>query len=654
VFVPDGEVRGVQSASTGTWWRVTMSTDAVSAFFAVAPSKPPPPAPAPPAAPSAKTANAKKAEAKPADTESATPEMQVRSTSRFPELDGLVRTESRDDKTHGFALVAGSDALQDTTGKGGASRGPLALYISADIAGDPFALPVGGEVAVKAELASMFGRMGNDLGFIGTLTVLAQRTLSSGREERLVQLSVQSSGSAVDQPAEATATRKRLLLQREGDSRTGVFLIDDEKHDPQSSPVFFEWDDTPRRAAMYVQADQDPAAAIGKRLSALRGSEFVASQAFDRADAEMLELAEAKAGLRALLGMTGLPAMPEATSTVGAAAINLLVALADANDDAAFLLRARKRLFPTLDAPKTQTVRAVHDWVMFRRARTHLCGPACDTKPALGVEAFQVWHLKLENLKFLPALMAALDKGDEKALAAFDFRRVGILRYRDESAFAEESADRVLAMWTAAQPAAQVMLGRVWETQPTTGQGWQNHFRLRNMLEQIASLTKPPVRGDGALAAIATPSAKLSDGALDGGMLVVTAGAVESRNALLIYGNYDSPNHFLQPGAPQSPLQFTNNVPQGSALANFIAGLTAEQPVRGITLATPKAAPDAGATMRVQAVVAALTASGRPAPPSGRQKVLALNAHDRDELARIGVTANEYDDIVFFELNAGS
>ena len=656
VFVPDGEVRGVQSASTGTWWRIAMSTDAVSALFAVAPSRPPPPppAPAPPVTPAVKTVSAKKAEAKAADTESAPPGVQLRATSRFPELDGLVRTESRDDKTHGFALVAGSDALQDTTGKEGVSRGALALYVSADIAGDPFALPVGGEVAVKAELASMFGRMGNELGFAGTLTVLAQRTLASGREERLVQLSVQSSGSA-DQPAGATAARMRLLLQRDGDARTGVFLIDDEKHDPQSSPVLLEWDDTPRRAAMYVQAEQDPAVAIGKRLSALRGSEFVASQTFDRASgADMLRLAGAKEGLRAVLGMTGLSAMPEATSTVGAAAMNRLVALADANDDAAFLLRARKRLFPTLDAPKTQTVRAVHDWVMFRRARTHLCGPACDTKPALGVAAIQVWHLKLENLKLLPALTAALDKGDEKALAAFDFRRVGILRYRDESAFAEESADRVLAMWTAAQPAAQVILGRVWETRPTTGQGWQNPFRLRNMLEQIASLTKPPVRGDGALAAIATPSPKLADGALDGGMLVVTAGAVENRNALLIYGGYDSPNHFLKAEFPRSPLQFTNDVPQGSALADFIAGLTAEQPVRGITLATPKAAPDPGATTRLQAVVAALTASGRPTPPAGRQKVLALNAHDRDQLAGIGVTASDYDDVVFFELNAGS
>jgi len=170
-------------------------------------------------------------------------------------------------------------------------------------------------------------------------------------------------------------------------------------------------------------------------------------------------------------------------------------------------------------------VRAVHDWVMFRRARTHLHGPASTQQAAPTVEAFQTWHLKLASAKLLELLEAALEKGDAKTLAGFKFQRVGILRYRDESAYSEESAERVRQMWALAQPGTQVLIARVWESAPATGQGWQNHFRLRNMLEQIATLARPPVRGDGALAAIPEPPPPLADGALDGGMLVVTMDA---------------------------------------------------------------------------------------------------------------------------------
>jgi hypothetical protein len=290
---------------------------------------------------------------------------------------------------------------------------------------------------------------------------------------------------------------------------------------------------------------------------------------------------------------------------------------------------------------------------MFRRARTHLCGPICDVKAPLGIEAFQIWHLLVANEDELKVLIAALEKDDEKILAALPFRRVGILRYRDESAFSEEPAERVLAMWRDAQPGSRAVLGRIWESAPTAGQGWQNRSRLRNMLDQISSLATPPEVGSGALMAIPVPPRRLADAALDGGMLVVTMGDAKVRKALLIYSNYDSPNHFLNGESPHVDLGFDNDVPIGTALTDFVGNLTANQPVRGVTVAVTKAPVDAGAADRLQAVVKAVAEFHPPAPAQNRQKTAVLNEHDQKQLSDIGIGFEKYDDIIFLELNAG-
>jgi len=73
--------------------------------------------------------------------------------------------------------------------------------------------------------------------------------------------------------------------------------------------------------------------------------------------------------------MSALAGMPSPASALGVSVMNTLLAIAEVTDDAAFLARARRRLFPTLGVLPAQQVRAVQDWVMFRRARTHLCGP---------------------------------------------------------------------------------------------------------------------------------------------------------------------------------------------------------------------------------------------------------------------------------------
>ena len=159
--------------------------------------------------------------------------------------------------------------------------------------------------------------------------------------------------------------------------------------------------------------------------------------------------------------------------------------------------------------------------------------------------------------------------------------------------------------------------------------------------------------GTGASQAVSTPETLSGCPAV-----TIVAGSVVYRNVLYIYGNWDRAGagqgqHFLQPTAPNSPGEFRNNVEQGDALENFIAGLTANQPVRGVTLATTQAAPDAGAATRLQAVLQALTAAGTPIPAATRQVVEALNDHDRAELIRIGKDPNAVDEVIFFELNSG-
>jgi hypothetical protein len=116
-----------------------------------------------------------------------------------------------------------------------------------------------------------------------------------------------------------------------------------------------------------------------------------------------------------------------------------------------------------------------------------------------------------------------LDSNNAKALADYKFSEVGVLHYADESADAIEPAQSIHAMWQLVNPGTRVMTARTWEEQPTTGQGWQNHFRVFNMLQDIDDLTQVPADvGKGVIKAIKRAPAPLADSTLDGGVLVVT------------------------------------------------------------------------------------------------------------------------------------
>lgn len=635
IFVPEGQPYGRQAAAVGEWWRLEMALEAMSAFdlgLEVGKSAELQRADAAAAPTTASTGAAARSLNQRMDTSQAAL-LEIMQTLRERMLQGLIRTHTDNGSGYGFTLVCALDlddlrqrltqlshanpdlAANDSLQRFITAANTYTLYLAGDIGTDPFELGYGDSTPVSAELRLA----ATVIRLEGSLTALFDRP-AGHVSERVMQLEL----LALSGDNTPVSQRGRIALRRDSSGRSGRLVLDDERADPASSPVYFEWHEQPRTAAMSVERNNE------------KDNTSTRSQ---------------------LMDMRGLDGMPGLGTPIGASAMNALIALADQGDDAAFLARARRRLFPTLDTVPATGVRAVLDWVMFRRARSPLCcTPQLAPTTGIGVEAFQVWHLRLDNRDLVATLRDALDRADPTALARFPFQRVGILRYRDENTVAEESAATVLAMWQQAAPGPQVVLGRHWEAAPATGQGWQNHFRLRHMLSQISALTQTPARGDGSITALSTVVPPLSDGALDGGLLVVTlAGAPPAtRRALLVYGNWDRPNHYLERSSPNTTFDFVGNQPQGDTVSRFIGGLTPNQPVAGLTLATPRAAPDSDAPARLQHIIDALVASGRPAPVPSRRTVEALNDHDRKELDKLQVDANDFDDIVFLELNAGA
>ena len=598
IFVPEGRMVDAKAPAAGEWWQVVVQPEWANGApqartennLAAATA---PQAAAPARAKAAAEANAKKAasaasdSASPSTTPASAPSeasaarinidlgevLNGKTRIRIP---GLARTHLLDDGHPAISLVLANDpddgassnvsrlinqkaadgSADNTSSVSAAdtSSASAAAWLAADIGADPFDLPVGGDTSARAEVRAAIARLAITLGASATITLLAREgTPRAGLRLRLQvdavmhsKIVATSGAGSVDKSDSGSL---RITLERDGDARSGRLVVDEDPMNLADGAGVLHWRETPREAVLELVFQIARKIVVGS-VKMMQAAADAAAQADDSAgpspviDAQRTSAA-ADSSATDLLTLRlarayGLPAMPAPASASGTAALNALAFIADASDDAAFLVRARRRLFPTLDQPAVQTVRASLDWVMFRRARTPLCGPACSTPTATGLDAVLVWHLEVPDPKTLDMLKKALDQGDTQALSSFKFRRVGILRYRDESTRPEESMATVLSMWTAVQPAGQVVLGRAWEAAPATGQGWQNHFRLREMLSLIKTLTLPPPRGDGALAAIRSPGTPLDDGALDGGMLVVTTGnkpAATTRHRVLVTGS---------------------------------------------------------------------------------------------------------------------
>lgn len=580
VFIPDGQVRAVDAQAEGTWWQTTarIPLDNLLDFL-----------------------EEDDADAEPVDIEVI--RERFKRLSNYPEQDGLSRTEARADGSFGLATVvslglleqaqtqeikggdeavavaealspeAAAKAMAEAIAKtneaankvirnGGDTASTeqpqeaktvaakrivvdklnLASYFAGDLATDPFALAVGDDTSLKFELAILTELrsepVARHIRATGTATVI-RRVKESGQTLLILSLDLSATNVGVDAKGQRQSENfhavVRIGLIRRGDGRTGLLRIDDYRFNENSAALDIEWDDAPQVASLSVVADiaQD---IIGQMDIAQGVRKRYIKQGED--DALRLELVH----------LAALAAQPATSSATGASALNALTTLADALDDPALLARATARLFPVAKASRA-SVTAQHDWVMFRRLRPSFCCETVATPTAPTVEGFQVWHLKLRTLKELELIMQALKKGDDSVLLKFAPKRVGVLRYLEDSTEAQESPARVLAMWTQAQPGQKVVLARVWENTPEAGQGWQNHFRVRSMLEQISTLSQPPANGTGAIAALPKAPGPLAETTVDGGMLVVTLDdaqvttvphrviLVSARIAELIYAN---------------------------------------------------------------------------------------------------------------------
>lgn len=132
--------------------------------------------------------------------------------------------------------------------------------------------------------------------------------------------------------------------------------------------------------------------------------------------------------------------------------------------------------------------------------------------------------------------------------------------------------------------------------------------------------------------------------------LIAAPVGVTVRGALVLQGSFDNDMFFLPQNGPNTSVEFRDNVLSGDTLRSFFAALSPNVAVSRIRLATIGAV-DGGAQTRLQGVVNALTAAGRPAPDATRLSVRALDTAQQAELQRVGRSAAGFGDVIFFSPN---
>lgn len=336
-------------------------------------------------------------------------------------------------------------------------------------------------------------------------------------------------------------------------------------------------------------------------------------------------------------------------------ALDALDIIAAALRDVNFVAAKARLLFPPPPTPTDEViVRATLDWVLFHRRRDKQCSAIIETPEVIPPRSYRVFNITAPNLDQAQVIAKRLD--DPVALAESikelsDSQIDLVIKFAGDSAQPLFDFSVTESQWIRFKP------GKVIACVFYGAKGDDNAVLQTNRLRQFESAISADSKENESTTL--KPLSPFPEQALpadaDGIMLFVTIAAL--RNALLIYGNWDrvggQSQHFLNSESPFSPMQFDGNTPQGDTLKKFIAGLTANQPVLGVTLATTKAAPDADTPARLKTVIGALVEAGRPAPVASRQTVDSLNAHDRKELQTIGQNPDSFDEIIFFELNAG-
>ncbi|MGG5820899.1 hypothetical protein [Falsiroseomonas sp. HW251] len=376
------------------------------------------------------------------------------------------------------------DAKQD-----GKRRIDETSWLELRIDGDPFAGTPGDEIPARVEQRRLRVATAGDeteseadiLAGEGRITLVTGPFPVGPGETGIrvvlaAQATLQRTGS--DAPPEPAALRFDLTLSRRGDAADGRLRMRLHRRDSTAGDeaLVASWSGAPRHATLTAEDDDDIP-----------------------------------------VELTEIPALaPESPARLQA--LDALQKLGDATEDEAFAAAARRKLFADAANPAGQALlNATRDFVLFRRRRQG-CQGAAAAAPV--TERFVVLHAKLPDEGAAKALQAALAGNDAGALAKFDIARVQVLRYADAAQMPEESRAEILRAWQQASPGPRALLGRVWETAPTTGQGWQNRARLQRLTEMLEGLVAPPATGE--LAAIAAPPAGLGDPAFDGGMLIAT------------------------------------------------------------------------------------------------------------------------------------
>ena len=125
-----------------------------------------------------------------------------------------------------------------------------------------------------------------------------------------------------------------------------------------------------------------------------------------------------------------------------------------------------------------------------------------------------------------------------------------------------------------------------------------------------------------------------------------------ARTAVVIFSSIDGPDgpkHFPSADSPRTMVVFKDNAPEGDALSKMIAQMTPNQfPIKVIALAVLTPPPDAGAEVRIEAVIAALAAAGHPTA-APRKTTGPLSQPDRDSLTKIGNVLDGVDEVIFLD-----
>lgn len=591
-----------------------------------------------------------------------------------------------------FSLGGPNDNSSDNPNLNLRNQARAFLWMTLDLGRDPFEIGTGSAVAVRAESHLLLApeprteepsaSRGNGTlvhaSFVGNLQVegVAARPGSSEVREIRTVLSGTLTFSAVTagerpQAGSLFLTERPVVVRTQGPHGPGVRI---ELPEPSilaplisGLEVRRDWSSVtqaevagtvavrplPALAMRTLQVRLD--AALRAAGSSLAQQDLAVKQVLTGLLADIAPEAREAFLARQLLR----PEVIDPTHPAHASAIGAIHRIGTALGSARFSDLAARRLFPAPTAPTTDLgILATLDWVLFHRRREKQCRverPA----PRVQTRTYLLYRARLSANLQVAQLAEAVNQGGD-ALRRFELQPVRQVEFAAGIHAVETVPSLIEAAWrTAMGPDAGRIEGGVIASRGlAAAEGEPLALRRLAALVEVVSRVTPIVENPAYLSAERVPDGYAEPGH-DGIAVIATVilDAVTRRNALLLYTPWDNGIHFVDAAnrPPNAPMEFANDIPQGNALTQFIASLGSidNAPIRGVTVAIPGGPPDAGASTRLDAVLQAVTSSGRPAPASHRRVVETLRARDRELLLRAGFAPDDFDDILYLEINDG-